>query len=39
LGIGGLKLRTHRAAVARLFETNQQVFDAKEIYDLAKTLL
>ncbi len=38
LGIGGLKLKTHRAAIASLFETNQQVLEARELYALAKTL-
>lgn len=38
LGIGSLKMKVHRAAIARLFEANNQVFDAKEIYALAKEL-
>lgn len=38
LGIGSLKLKIHRAAIARLFEANNQVFDAQEIYTLAKEL-
>jgi hypothetical protein len=38
LGIGGLKLKIHRAAIARLFEANNQVLDAQAIYALAKEL-
>jgi len=38
LGIGGLKMKTHRAAIARLFESNDLVLDAEEIYDLAAGL-
>jgi hypothetical protein len=38
LGIGGLKMKTHLAAVARLFEKNDLVLDAEEIFDLAATL-
>lgn len=38
LGIGGLKMKTHKAAVARLFDRNDLVLDAEEIYDLAATL-
>ena len=39
LGIGGLKLRTHRAAISQLFAANDQVFDVEAIYALAKTLV
>jgi methylenetetrahydrofolate/methylenetetrahydromethanopterin dehydrogenase (NADP+) len=38
LGIGGLKMKAHKAAVARLFESNDRVLDAEEIYDLAAIL-
>lgn len=38
LGFGGLKLEIHRQCVARLFEKNNQVFDALEIYNLAKEM-
>jgi len=38
LGIGGLKLKLHRACIARLFESSDQVLDAEEIYKLAKEL-
>lgn len=36
LGVGGLKMRIHRAAIARLFESNDVVLDADEIYALGK---
>lgn len=38
LGVGGLKMRIHKAAVAALFTRNDLVFDIDHIYDLAKTL-
>ncbi len=36
LGVGDLKMKVHRAAVARLFESNDQVLDAEQIYALAE---
>lgn len=36
LGIGGLKMKIHRASVARLFEQNDLVLDAEEVYATAK---
>ena len=38
LGIGGLKMKAHKAALARLFEQNDAVLDAEEVYDLAAAL-
>ena len=38
LGIGGLKMKIHRASVARLFAQNDQVLDAEEIYATAKEM-
>ena len=38
LGIGGLKMKIHRAAVAKLFEQNDLVLDLKEIYRIGKEL-
>jgi methylenetetrahydrofolate/methylenetetrahydromethanopterin dehydrogenase (NADP+) len=32
VGVGGTKMKIHKAAVARLFERNDQVLDAEEIY-------
>lgn len=38
LGIGGLKLKLHRACIGKLFESAEGVFDAEEIYALAKEM-
>jgi len=38
IGVGGTKMKIHRAAIARLFESNTLTLDAEEIYDLALTL-
>ncbi|MDR7036562.1 MULTISPECIES: NADP-dependent methylenetetrahydromethanopterin/methylenetetrahydrofolate dehydrogenase [Methylobacterium] len=38
LGIGGLKLKLHRACVGQLFDNTEQVLDAEEIYALAKKM-
>ncbi|MBI2805639.1 MAG: bifunctional NADP-dependent methylenetetrahydromethanopterin dehydrogenase/methylenetetrahydrofolate dehydrogenase [Planctomycetes bacterium] len=37
IGVGDTKMKIHRAAVASLFETNDKVLDAEEIYQLAQT--
>jgi hypothetical protein len=39
LGFGALKLAVHRACIARLFEQNDLVLDADEIYAMAKTMV
>jgi hypothetical protein len=38
LGVGGTKMKIHKAAIRRLFESNDQMLDAEEIYELGKTL-
>jgi len=38
LGIGGLKMKIHRAAIAKLFERNDLVLDVEEIYAIGKAL-
>jgi hypothetical protein len=38
IGFGTLKLALHRACIARLFERNDQVFDAEEIFAAAKAM-
>jgi len=38
LGIGGLKLKLHRACIGQLFERSDQVLDAEQIYARAKTM-
>jgi methylenetetrahydrofolate/methylenetetrahydromethanopterin dehydrogenase (NADP+) len=39
LGFGALKLALHRACIGRLFEQNDLLLDAEEIYALAKTMV
>ncbi|HEX5470310.1 MAG TPA: NAD(P)H-binding protein, partial [Lacipirellulaceae bacterium] len=34
IGVGGLKMKLHKAAIRRLFEANDIVLDADEIYKL-----
>jgi hypothetical protein len=36
LGIGHTKMKVHKAAIAKLFERNDQVLDAEEVYELAR---
>ena len=38
IGVGGLKMKTHRAAIQALFEANDRFLDAPEIYNLAKAI-
>ncbi len=38
IGVGGLKMKTHRAAIRSLFESNDRVLDADEIYAIAKSI-
>ena len=38
LGFGGLKLEIHRECIARLFQRKDQVFDALQIFELAKEM-
>jgi hypothetical protein len=38
LGVGDTKMKVHRAAVASLFERNDRVLDAVEVYELARAL-
>ncbi|ODR96258.1 methylenetetrahydrofolate dehydrogenase [Methyloceanibacter stevinii] len=38
LGIGGLKLKLHRECIAKMFESSEGVYDAEEIYALAKEM-
>ena len=38
IGIGGTKMKAHKAALAKLFESNDQVMDAEEVYQIAKNL-
>lgn len=38
IGVGGLKMKTHRAAIESLFTSNDLVLDADEIYAIAKSI-
>jgi hypothetical protein len=35
IGVGDTKMKIHKAAIARLFEANDQVLDAEEVFQLA----
>lgn len=39
IGFGTLKLALHRACIAKLFERNDQVLDAEEIFALARAMI
>ena len=39
IGFGGLKISVHRECVSRLFHFNDGIFDAEEIYRIAKEML
>jgi hypothetical protein len=39
IGFGALKIALHRACIARLFESNDVVLDAEQIYALAKAMV
>lgn len=38
IGVGGLKMKIHKTAIAKLFESNDLVLDADQIYALGKDL-
>lgn len=38
IGVGGTKMKIHRAAIQRLFESNDAVLDAAEVYAIGKEL-
>jgi hypothetical protein len=38
IGVGGTKMKIHKAALRRIFEANDQVFDAEEIFALGRLL-
>ncbi len=37
VGVGDTKMKVHKAAMARLFESNDQVLDAEEVYAIAES--
>ena len=39
LGVGGLKMKIHKACIARLFERNDLVLDAETIADIAREIV
>ena len=39
LGIGGFKMKVHKACIARLFERNDLELDAETIFDVAKEIV
>jgi methylenetetrahydrofolate/methylenetetrahydromethanopterin dehydrogenase (NADP+) len=39
IGVGGLKMKIHRRAIERLFEANDLVLDAEEIFELGRGLV
>lgn len=38
LGVGGTKMKIHKAAIRQLFESNDQLLDAEDIYAIGKRL-
>jgi len=38
LGVGNTKMKLHKAAIAHLFTSNDQVLDAEQVYALGATL-
>jgi hypothetical protein len=38
IGVGGLKMKIHKAALRKLFESNDQVFECRAIYALGEAL-
>ena len=38
VSVGDTKMKIHKAAVARLFESNDQVLDAEQVYALGQDL-
>ena len=38
IGVGGLKMKIHKAAIAKLFDSNEQVLDAEQVFELGSGL-
>lgn len=38
IGVGGLKMKIHKAAIRKLFEANDQVLDTSAIYEIGRSL-
>lgn len=39
IGVGGTKMKIHKAAIRQLFESNDQVLDAEDVYRIGKALV
>jgi hypothetical protein len=39
IGVGGLKMKIHKAAIEKLFLSNDQVFGTQEIFGIGEELL
>jgi hypothetical protein len=39
LGVGGVKMKIHKASIQRLFDSNDQVLDAEEIFAIGRKIL
>ena len=39
IGVGNLKMKIHKTAVARLFEANDRVYDTREVFDLGREIV
>jgi hypothetical protein len=38
LGVGGTKMKIHRAAIQQLFTANNQILDAEEVFAIGQQL-
>jgi hypothetical protein len=38
LGVGGMKMKIHKAAIAKLFEANDRLLDAEEILEIGRAM-
>ncbi len=38
VGVGGLKMKIHKAAISRLFASNDQILDAEEVFSIGRQL-
>ena len=38
IGVGGVKMRIHKAAIAALFESNDKALDAEEVFEIGRGL-
>jgi hypothetical protein len=38
IGVGGTKMKIHKACLARLFESNDQLLDTEQIYEIGKSI-